>query len=76
MGKIQFHDFNQAYNQVDLPNVNIFKEQIASFREALMTASPASEQLNDIDFLLTVGELFALVVYGQLILENAEIYAA
>ena len=28
----------------------------------------------DIDFLLTTGELFTLVVYGHLILENARIY--
>lgn len=74
LGKIQFHDYNRAYNQFDLPNVNLFKEQIAIFRESLMMASPNAEQLKDVDFLLTAGEMFALVVYGQLILENAEIY--
>ena len=41
LGKIQFHDFNLAYNKVNLPNVNIFKEQIAIFRESLMMASPS-----------------------------------
>ncbi len=74
LGKIQFHDYKQVYDKFDLPNVNIFKEQVALFREALMTASPTDAQQRDVDFLLTVGELFALVVYGQLILENAEIY--
>ena len=29
----------------------------------------------DIDFLLNLGELFTLVAYGQLIIENARIYA-
>ncbi|MGB5548853.1 MAG: acyl-CoA dehydrogenase, partial [Thermoanaerobaculia bacterium] len=33
------------------------------------------EQIKDIDFLLIVGELFTLVVYGQLILENAPIHS-
>jgi acyl-CoA dehydrogenase len=40
----------------------------------LFAARPTEEQTKDIDFLLNLGELFSLVVYGQLILENAEIY--
>lgn len=39
-----------------------------------MMATPSEEQQEDVDFLLSLGEIFALVVYGQLILENAEIY--
>ena len=31
-------------------------------------------QLRDTDFLLALGEIFTLVVYAQLVLENAEIY--
>ncbi len=75
LGKIQFHDYNIAYNSVNLPNVDIFKEQISVFKE-FMVASMESmkEQGKDIDFLLNVGELFTLVAYGQLILENSKIY--
>jgi acyl-CoA dehydrogenase len=40
----------------------------------LLLAKPNKKQRKDIDFLLTLGELFTLVVYGQLILENARIY--
>jgi acyl-CoA dehydrogenase len=40
-----------------------------------MQAPPTKEQSKDIDFLLTAGEMFTLVVYGQLILENAKIYS-
>jgi acyl-CoA dehydrogenase len=75
LSKIRFHDYRAAYNSYDFPNLAIFKEQVAVFREALFKASPSEEQARDIDFLLTVGELFTLVVYGQLILENAKIYA-
>ncbi len=74
LGKIRFHDYSKAYNAVSLPNVNLFKEQIALFKESLMAAGPDAAQQKDIDFLLTVGELFTLIVYGQLILENAAIY--
>jgi len=74
LGKIQFHDYALAYDSVDLPNVSIFKEQIATFKKMLFTARPTDEQIKDIDFLLNVGELFSLVAYGQLIIENAEIY--
>ncbi|RLB73204.1 MAG: acyl-CoA dehydrogenase [Deltaproteobacteria bacterium] len=73
LGKIRFHDYNIAYNSVDLPNINIFKEQIEVLKEFLMTAKPSKEQASDLDFLLSLGELFTLVVYGQLIIEKAKI---
>jgi len=74
LDKIQFHDYGLAYDSVDLPNLFIFKEQISTFKEMLFTARPTEEQLKDIDFLLNLGELFSLVAYGQLIIENARIY--
>ena len=70
LGKIRFHDYKLAYDSVDLPNVNRFKEQIGVLKEFLMTAAPDKEQIKDIDFLLNLGELFTLVVYGQLIIEK------
>ena len=52
-----------------------FKKQIRTFRHLLMAARANREQIQDIDFLLILGELFTLVVYGQLILENAPVHA-
>jgi acyl-CoA dehydrogenase len=75
LGKIQFHNYEDAFKLFDLPNINIFKEQVSLFKEFLFMASPDEGQRSDIDFLMTLGELFALVVYSQLILENAKIYA-
>ncbi len=74
LGKIRFHDYKIAFENYDLPNVNLFAEQVAVFKELLALATPSAEQKKDIDFLLALGELFALVVYAQLILENAKIY--
>ncbi len=74
LGKIKFHDYALAYDSVDLPNIQIFKEQISIFKEMLFAARPSEEQIKDIDFLLNLGELFTLVAYGQLIIENARIY--
>jgi acyl-CoA dehydrogenase len=74
MGDIQFHDYNVAYSDWDLPNVNLFREQTAVFAEMLAAAPPDESQNRDTDFILTVGEMFTLVAYGQLILENARIY--
>ncbi|MCB2188393.1 MAG: acyl-CoA dehydrogenase [Deltaproteobacteria bacterium] len=74
LGKIQFHDYRLAYDAVDLPNVNTFKEQIKALKKFLQKAPPSPEQQKDIDFLLSLGEIFTLVPYGQLILENAKIY--
>jgi acyl-CoA dehydrogenase len=71
LGKIQFHDFAIAYDSVDLPNANIFKKQIAVLKDFLVKATPDKDQARDIDFLLSLGELFTLVAYGQLIIEEA-----
>ena len=72
LGKIKFHDYRPVYNSVDLPNVDIFKKQIKTLKKFLLLAKPNSEQIKDFDFLLNLGELFTLVVYGQLIIEKAQ----
>lgn len=74
LSKIRFHDYRAAYDLFNLPNISIFKEQIAAFKESLASCPPDDEQQRDTDFLLALGEIFTLVVYGQLILENARIY--
>lgn len=74
LSKIRFHDWTQAFAGYEQPNVRLFREQAEAFRTLLMKAAPTPEQMKDIDFLLAGGELFALVVYAQLILENARIY--
>ena len=74
LGKIRFHDYDKAFSSWDVANVNVFREQVAVFKELLATATPDEAQRKDSDFLLELGELFALVVYGQLICENARIY--
>lgn len=73
LGKIQFNDFRPIYAQWDLPNVKIFQEQIKVLEQLLVNATPSKEQARDTDFLLNLGEIFTLVPYGQLILENAKI---
>ena len=74
LGKIQFDDYNLAYSLFDLPNIGVFKKQIATFKDMLAMATPSETQQKDTDFLMALGELFTLVVYGQLILENAKLY--
>jgi acyl-CoA dehydrogenase len=71
-GAIQFADWTPVYEQHSrIPNVARFYEQATAFRELLVTAAPDAEQAKDLDFLLNVGHLFSLIVYGQLILEQA-----
>lgn len=75
LSKIQFHDFAPILESHPVPNVRIFKEQVDVFRLMLAQATPSDEQVKDTDFLITLGEAFTQVVYGQLILENADIYS-
>ncbi len=74
LGKIRFHDYAAAFASRDLPNVKLFAGQVAVFKEMLAAAAPDEAQRKDVDFLLGLGEIFTLVVYAQLVLENAGIY--
>jgi acyl-CoA dehydrogenase len=72
LGKIRFGDWRVAYDGFSsVPNVAAFAEQAEALTTLLATAPPSEEQITDLDFMLTLGELFTLVVYGQLILEQA-----
>src|SRR3954451_14690266 len=73
LSKVRFHDWRATYEQfANVPNVKRFSEQAAGLRTLLETAPPAEGQATDLDFLLTLGELFTLVVYGHLILERSQ----
>jgi acyl-CoA dehydrogenase len=74
LGKIRFHDYHLAFRGYDTPNVKLFEEQVDAFKQLLAATPPSEAQMKDIDFLLAGGDIFALVVYAQLILENAKIY--
>jgi acyl-CoA dehydrogenase len=75
LSKIQFHDYSKVFEQHSVPNVKVFTEQVNSFKAMLAQATPSQEQVKDTDFLLTLGEAFTQVVYGQLILENVDTYS-
>lgn len=74
LSKIRFHDWRAAYDRwSEVPNVARFVEQAAGLPALLQSAPPDEGQQRDLGFMLTLGELFTLVVYGQLILEQAEL---
>jgi acyl-CoA dehydrogenase len=72
LGSIRFHDYAPVFAaSAHLPNVAAFSRQIALFREMLEKAGPDKRQDMDPSFSLPLGEMFSIVVYGQLILEQA-----
>jgi len=73
LAKTKFHDHNAVFRSWDTPNVAIFRKQIMAFKQALLGAPPHKEQARDIDLMLSLGEVFTTIVYGQLILESARI---
>lgn len=75
LAKVRFPNFKQVYRNVTGENVAIFLEQVELFRRLLVEAPPTKEQASNIDYMLAAGQLFTLVVYAQLILENARIYS-
>lgn len=74
LSKIRFHDWKTAYSDAaGIPNVARFTEQTAYLVQLLTEATPDEAQQADLDFGLALTELFTLIVYGQLILEQARI---
>jgi len=72
LGKVRFANWRTPYDAfADVPNVAVFREQAEGLVDLLTNAGPDAEQATDLDLLLALGELFTLVVYGQLILEQA-----
>jgi len=74
LGKIVFHDYKPVFEaNKGLPNVAAFMKQIDIFKEMLEKAGPDEAQDMDPSWSLPLGEMFSIVVYGQLILEQAGI---
>lgn len=74
LGKVRFHNWRTAYDgAADIANVALFREQAESFVQFLLSAPPSQDQIKDMDYMLGLGNLFTLIVYGQLILEQAKI---
>jgi acyl-CoA dehydrogenase len=74
LGAVRFHDYTSTFAaNAHLPNVAAFIRQIALFKEMLEKAGPDKQQDLDPSFSLPLGEMFSIVVYGQLILEQAEL---
>ncbi len=74
LGTVQFHDYRPVFQAfARLPNVQIFMKQIEYFKELLEKAGPDKNQDADSSFSLPLGEMFSVVVYGQLILEQCEL---
>ena len=72
LGKITFAPWRPALERyAHLPNVALFLEQVDAFTQVVMTNPPSPEQQKDLDFLLTLGQLFTRVVYAQLVCEAA-----
>ncbi|MEU2576654.1 acyl-CoA dehydrogenase family protein [Streptomyces anulatus] len=74
LGSVRFHDWRAAFDAyAEVENVARFREQADALCAFVETAAPDEEQSRDLDLLLAVGQLFALVVHGQLILEQARL---
>ncbi|MFJ7176139.1 acyl-CoA dehydrogenase family protein [Streptomyces massasporeus] len=72
LGSVRFHDWRPAFEAyAHLPNVTRLREQADALSEFVATAAPDAEQSRDLDLVLSIGQLFALVVHGQLVLEQA-----
>ncbi|MCD7438617.1 acyl-CoA/acyl-ACP dehydrogenase [Streptomyces lincolnensis] len=72
LSSVRFHDWRPAFETyAHLPNVARLREQADALCEFVATAGPDAEQSRDLDLVLSIGQLFALVVHGQLVLEQA-----
>ncbi|MBJ7347862.1 MAG: acyl-CoA dehydrogenase [Thermoleophilaceae bacterium] len=75
LGKISFPDWRPVFDAfADVPNVARFREQADGLLTLVQTAPLTAEQMTgDLDFQQCFAQLFTLVPYGQLILEQAQL---
>jgi len=72
LSRIGFPDWRGAFMRFGhLPNVAAFLGQVQAFGQLMATAGPQGEQGKDLDFLLSIGQIFTQVVYAQLVAEAA-----
>lgn len=72
LGKVRFSPWEKSCEPFShVPNVAKFMELAESFKGFLVASGPDENQQKDLDFLLTLGELFTLIPYAQLICEQA-----
>lgn len=76
LGKIRFPEWRGAFADSAIPTVQCFAEQADELASLLAACPPDDAQRADPDFLLCVGEIFTLVVYGRLVLEQASLNGA
>jgi acyl-CoA dehydrogenase len=75
LGKITFPDWRSVFDVfATAPNVALFREQAESLVTLVQDAPLTPEQMSgDLDFQQSLSQLFTLVPYGQLILEQAKL---
>ncbi|WP_024802724.1 acyl-CoA dehydrogenase family protein [Nocardia sp. BMG51109] len=74
LSKVRFHHWRLAFAPWrHLPNVALFESLADRFAGFSVEAPPTDAQAVDLDYQLALGELFTLLPYAQLILEQATI---
>jgi acyl-CoA dehydrogenase len=75
LGKIAFPDWRPLFDaSAAVPNVAVFREQADGLAQLLQQAPLTPEQMSDdLDFQQSLSQLFTLIPYAQLILEQAQI---
>ena len=75
LGKIAFPDWRPLFDAfAGVPNVDVFRQQADAFVALLQEAPLTPEQISgDLDFQQSLSQLFTLIPYAQLILEEAQL---
>jgi acyl-CoA dehydrogenase len=75
LGKITFPDWRPVFDaHAATPNVALFREQADALVAMLQDAPLTTDQMTgDLDFQQSLAQLFTLIPYGQLILEQAQL---
>lgn len=70
---IKFSDYRNSFSGCGLANVNIFLQQAEALKAFSQKSPMTRAQEQNADFMLNIAEIFASIVYGQLIFEKAKI---
>ncbi|MGE5423251.1 MAG: acyl-CoA dehydrogenase [Ignavibacteriales bacterium] len=73
VSSVRFPNYQMAYEDLATPNIKVFLQQIDLFRDFFMEVATIEAQRKNADYMLALGEMFTLIVYAQLIVEECKI---
>lgn len=74
LNTVKFNHYIDSFESFEGPNIKRLIKVIELFKTFVTVCHPSKEQSTNMDYMLNIGQIFTSIVYGQLIIEGANLY--